>query len=391
MRIAIVSDYYYPQLGGITEHVHGQASELVRRGHDVTVVIPRMLRVPKLADGHDLNPPFDLVRVGRAFPFYINGSETLLTISPRTMPELDRLFTARRFDVVHIHNPFGPLLPITATMRSQAPVTVGTVHSVVPEGYKLLRAMRPLLQIVFRRLDERISVSPAVGKSIGPYFPDLSFRTIPNGIDTEFFSPAAPAIARVDGKRTIIFVGRFDPRNGVKHMIGAFTALRRARSDVRLIIVGDGPLRPIVERLVPEQLREDVLFAGRVDQLRPGYLASADILCSPCSLASFGMVLLEGMSAGLPIVASRLPGFEFVMRDGIDGLMIDRVDDEQAWVNALNRLLDDAALRESMGQAGRGRALDTFAWPLVVDRLEALYDEILQRKQSRAVALGAAA
>jgi glycosyltransferase involved in cell wall biosynthesis len=79
------------------------------------------------------------------------------------------------------------------------------------------------------------------------------------------------------------------------------------------------------------------------------------------------------------------------MRDGIDGLMIDRVDDEQAWVNALNRLLDDAALRESMGQAGRGRALDTFAWPLVVDRLEALYDEILQRKQSRAVALGAAA
>jgi phosphatidylinositol alpha-mannosyltransferase len=391
MRIAIVSDYYYPQLGGITEHVHGQATELVRRGHDVTVVIPRLLRVPKLADGHDLNPPFDLVRVGRAFPFYVNGSETLLTISPRTLPELDRLFSARRFDVVHVHNPFGPMLPITATMRSQAPVTVGTVHSVVPEGYKLLRAMRPLLQIVFRRLDERISVSPAVGESIGPYFPDLSFRTIPNGIDTEFFSPVAPAVTRVDDKRTIIFVGRFDPRNGVRHMIGAFSALRRARGDVRLIIVGDGPLRPLVERLVPEHLREDVVFAGRVDRLRPGYLASADILCSPCSLASFGMVLLEGMSAGLPIVASRLPGFEFVMRDGIDGLMIDRVGDEQAWVNALNRLLDDPALRASMGNAGRQRALDTFAWPLVVDRLEALYDEILLRKQSRAVALGAAA
>jgi phosphatidyl-myo-inositol alpha-mannosyltransferase len=391
MRLAIVSDYYYPQLGGITEHVHGQASELVRRGHDVTVVIPRMLRVPKLADGHDLTPPFELVRVGRAFPFYVNGSETLLTISPRTLPELDRLFRAKRFDVVHVHNPFGPLLPITAAMRSLAPVTVGTVHSVVPEGYKLLRAMRPLLQIVFRRLDERISVSPAVGKSIGPYFPDLSFRTIPNGIDTDFFSPAAPAVTRVDDKRTIIFVGRFDPRNGVKHMIGAFTALRRARSDVRLIIVGDGPLRPLVERLVPEHLREDVVFAGRVDRLRPGYLASADILCSPCSLASFGMVLLEGMSAGLPIVASRLPGFEFVMRDGIDGLMIDRVDDEQAWVAALNRLLDDQALRQSMGRAGRERALDAFAWPLVVDRLEALYDEILLRKQSRAVALDAAA
>ena len=227
--------------------------------------------------------------------------------------------------------------------------------------------------------------------SIGPYFPDLSFRTIPNGIDTEFFSPDVPALTRVTDKRTIVFVGRFDPRNGVKHMIGAFTALRRTRSDVRLVIVGDGPLRPLIERLVPEQLREDVVFAGRVDRLRPGFLASADILCSPCSLASFGMVLLEGMSAGLPIVASRLPGFEFVMRDGIDGLMVDRADDDQACADALHRLLDDPALRASMGRAGRERALETFAWPLVVDRLEALYDEILLRKQSKAAALGTAA
>jgi phosphatidylinositol alpha-mannosyltransferase len=387
LQIAIVSDYYYPMLGGITEHVQGQGAELVRRGHEVTVVTPRLARVPKLVDGYNREPPFEVVRVGRAFPFYVNGSETLLTISPRTLPELDRLFAARRFDVIHVHNPFGPLLPITATMRSRAPVTVGTVHSVVPEGYRLLRAMRPLLQIVFRRLDERISVSDAVTDSVGPYFPDLGFRTIPNGIDTEFFSPEAPAVTPDPDKKTIVFVGRFDPRNGVKHMIGAFIALRRTRSDVRLLILGDGPLRPFIARLVPEHLRKDVVFAGRVDRLRPGYLASADILCSPCSLASFGMVLLEGMSAGLPIVASRLPGFEFVMRDGIDGLMVDRGDDHQACANALNRLLDDPGLRASMGRAGRRRALDTFAWPLVVDRLESLYDEILQRKDSQAASL----
>jgi phosphatidylinositol alpha-mannosyltransferase len=144
-------------------------------------------------------------------------------------------------------------------------------------------------------------------------------------------------------------------------MIGAFAALRRTRSDVRLLILGDGPLRPFIERLVPEQLREDVVFVGRVDRLRPGYLASADILFSPCSLASFGMVLLEGMSAGLPVVASRLPGFEFVMRDGIDGLMVDRADDDRVCAAALNRLLDDPALRAAMGRAGRRRALEAFA------------------------------
>jgi phosphatidyl-myo-inositol alpha-mannosyltransferase len=81
LRIAIVSDYYYPMLGGITEHVHGQGAELVRRGHEVTVVTPRLARVPTLVDGYDREPPFEVVRVGRAFPFYVNGSETLLTIS----------------------------------------------------------------------------------------------------------------------------------------------------------------------------------------------------------------------------------------------------------------------------------------------------------------------
>ncbi len=382
MRIAIVSDYYYPQLGGITEHVQGQATELTRRGHQVTVVTPKLLRAPKIVDDHVPERSFELVHVGRAIPFYVNGSESLLTVVPRIRADLSRFFARRKFDVVHVHNPFGPMLPIAAIMSSRAPVTVGTFHSVVPPDYRLLAAMRPLLQIVLRRLDERLCVSDAVIDSIGPYFPSLGFKTIPNGIDTGFFSPAAEPLPELTDKRNIIFVGRFDPRNGVKHMLGAFTALRSKRDDVRLIIVGDGPLRAIIHRKVPVELRDDVVFAGRVNGLRPRYLASAEVLCTPCSLASFGMVLLEGMSAGLPVVASRLPGFEYVMRDGVDGLMVDRPDDEDGFAAALERLLDSRELRESMGAAGRQRALETFAWPVVVDRVEALYGELLERKRA---------
>ena len=95
---------------------------------------------------------------------------------------------------------------------------------------------------VFTRLDARITVSDAVIGSLRPYFRSLEFTTIPNGIDTGFFTPDAEPIAALRGKRTIVFVGRFDPRNGVKHMIGAFVALRRTRGDVRLVVVGDGPL-----------------------------------------------------------------------------------------------------------------------------------------------------
>ena len=195
VKIGIVTDYYYPQLGGITEHVQGQATELARRGHDVTVLTPRLAITPRTVDGDDLpDRNFDLVHVGLAFPFYANGAETLLTISPSLPFALDRVYRRHRFDIVHVHNPFGAL-PITAITRSRAPVTVGTFHSVVPEHYRPLLVSRPLLRRVFRRLDASISVSKAVVESLQPYFPSSRFMTIPNGIDTNVFTPEAEPLA----------------------------------------------------------------------------------------------------------------------------------------------------------------------------------------------------
>lgn len=322
-----------------------------------------------------------MVKLGRAFPFYVNGAETLVTMRLGLAAALDRVYREGRFDVVHVHNPFGVMLPITGIRRSPAPVTIGTFHSVVPDDYRLLRMSSRPLGSVLDRLDACVAVSQTVIESVQPSFPSLRFVTVPNGIDTDFFSPSAEPLASLAGKRTVLFVGRFDPRNGVRHAIEAFATLRRRRDDVQLVIVGDGPLRPLVQRLVPAKLREDVVFAGRVNHLRPRYLASAEILCTPCSLASFGMVLLEGMSAGLPVVASRLPGFELVMRDGVDGLMVDRADDASGFAEAIDRLLDDPALRDRMGAAGRQRALTNYAWPVVADQLENLYDDLARRRQ----------
>src|SRR3954470_4898828 len=106
MRIAIVSDYYYPQLGGITEHVHGQATELTKRGHEVTLITPTLFVEPNSVDGNRKEqPPFEIKRIGRAWPSYVNGSETLHTIGPRFATHLARFYEERRFDVVHVHNP----------------------------------------------------------------------------------------------------------------------------------------------------------------------------------------------------------------------------------------------------------------------------------------------
>jgi len=205
LRIAIVSDYYYPQLGGITEHVHGQATELTRRGHDVTLITPRLAVSPSTATEEALpQRTFEVERIGRAVQFYMNGSETLLSfVGPSGRAKLRRVLTG--FDVVHIHNPIGAFLPAAAAIWSPAPVTVGTLHSVVPDGYRILNAMRRPVHHILRQLDTRIAVSQAVVDSLSPYFPELSWDVIPNGVDTDFFSPAASPLGAVEGKRTIVF------------------------------------------------------------------------------------------------------------------------------------------------------------------------------------------
>jgi phosphatidyl-myo-inositol alpha-mannosyltransferase len=320
VRIGIVSDYYYPQLGGITEHAYGQASELSRRGHEVSLITPHLLRVPKTVDpAPPRHEPFEVIRVGRAYPFYINASETLLTVGPRLAFDVGRLFSKHSFDVLHVHNPFGVSLPIISIARSRARVTVGTIHSVVPE----------------------------------------------------------PLPCLITEKRNVLFVGRFDPRNGLKEMLRAFVLLRERRDDVRLIVLGDGPLRPLYERMVPPALREDVLFEGRVDGLRPRYLASSEILCTPCHLASFGMVVLEAMSAGISVVASNIPGFRQLMQGGVQGLLVDHDGTGTGFCEALDYLLEHPEAGRDLGRAGRERALEAFSWPVIADQLEELYERLL--------------
>jgi phosphatidylinositol alpha-mannosyltransferase len=379
VRVAIVTEHYYPQLGGITEHVYGQATELARRGHEVTVIAPTLLGARRLVEDTPQRPEiFEVKRLGTAIPIYINASEAVVEVGPLLASAVGRLYKERHFDVVHVHNPFGVTLPTIAIMRSKAPVTVATIHSVVPQGYKPLRLCRPLLNVLFRHLDGMVAVSSAVVDSIQPHFPWLSFDVIPNGVDTGFFSPEAEPLEQfLDGRLNILFIGRFDPRNGLKHMLRAFTLLRERRDDVRLIVIGDGHLREVYRRMIPPELRSDVLFEGQVDRLRPRYLASAHVLCTPCQLASFGMVLLEAMSAGVAVVASRNSGFDLLMDDGVQGLLIDPPKDEEQFASALNLLLERPDLARRMGAAGRERAVTRYDWPVVADQLEALYERLL--------------
>ena len=186
------------------------------------------------------------------------------------------------------------------------------------------------------RLDGKIVVSEACIGSLSRYFP-YDYTVIPNGIDDRHFTPDADPVPELsDGRRNILFLGRFDPRNGLGTMIDAFARVRREWGpEVRLVVVGDGPLRSFYQKRIPAQFADDVHWAGRVNWHRPSYYTAADIHCTPCSRASFGMVLLEAMSCGRPVVASRISGFQLVMEHGRHGLMISPADDADRFAEGL--------------------------------------------------------
>ena len=270
VRIAIVTDYYYPHLGGITEHVHGQATELTRRGHEVTIVTGNVMRPPPIVDGEirpEANVPFEIVRVGRALPGYGNASQTYHVVDPLLRSKLKRIFERRKVDVVHVHSPYSPILPMVGVLAApKSAVTVGTFHSVFPRSFGFDIAA-PFMRRVIGRLDGKIVVSEACIGSLAPYLP-YAYTVIPNGIDDRHFSPEADPIPELrDGKLNILFLGRFDPRNGLDTMIGAFTEVRRqVGPEVRLIVVGDGPLKSRYQGQVPADIAPD--GAARGDELR---------------------------------------------------------------------------------------------------------------------------
>jgi phosphatidylinositol alpha-mannosyltransferase len=147
------------------------------------------------------------------------------------------------------------------------------------------------------------------------------------------------------------------------------------------VVVGDGPLRSYYQKRVPDDMQADVHWAGRVDWERPRYYTSADVHCTPCNRASFGMVLLEAMSCGRPIVASRISGFQLLMEHGKHGLMIHPADDATRFAEALLYQLDRPAERARMGREGRRTAVTQYAWPKVAAQLEDYYLELMRGRR----------
>lgn len=365
-RVAIVTEYYYPHLGGICEHVHFFAREARRKGWHVDVITSNM---------RGASPEPNVIRLGRSVMLYANGSLSRVTVGWRLRRQLRETLRRGRYDLVHAHTPLAPTLPLLAVDEAECPV-VGTFHTQFGRQVVAYELGRAYFQRRLDRLAAAIAVSPTAAAAIERYF-HTKWTIIPNGVDVEMFRPDVPRPrGMAEGVPTILFLGRLDPRNGLGTLIEAFRRVRGSHRPARLVVAGDGPLRPYYESMAGGD--PDILFVGALFEERAGYYAHSDIYACPSTKASFGITLLEAMACGTPIVCSDAEGFRDVVADGREALIVPKRD-PRGLADALAHLLEDHALRARLGGEGRQRAM-RYAWPRVADQVVELYAQVLGLK-----------
>jgi phosphatidylinositol alpha-mannosyltransferase len=372
MKIGLVTPYIYPLPGGVNAHVQELYENLVVRGHDVRII--------SSTHGPQRSSEGDIIRLGYGWSVPTNGSVGTLTVSHRYGQLVQEMLDRERFDLLHFHEPFVPFLSLQL-LRFSRSVNIGTFHaySGASLSYEFGRRM---LQRFARRLHGRIAVSAAAMHFIERYFPG-DYKVIPNGVDLRDFQAVAPFARWRDGTPNILYIGRFESRKGVMYLLKAYRQLRRDGFDIRLLMIGAGPQEREIRRYIATRRLQGVELLGRVsdtDKIRA--LATADVFVSPATgQESFGIVLLEAMAAGVPIVCSDIHGYKGVVRRGEQALLVPPKDGG-ALAAAIATLLRDPAMRERMGVAGRERVVQ-YGWPNITAKVEEYYGFVIRRLASQ--------
>jgi len=380
MKIAIVSPYDFSYPGGVVNHIKSLERHFTRMGHTVKLIAPASSSVNGYGDR--------FIVMGKPRPVPTSGSIARITISPTLSGKVKDILEREKFDIIHLHEPLAPML-CTTVLRFSNSINVGTFHATESRpSYRwinLIMMMR-LYKKWFHRLHGRICVSQPSMDYINKYFPS-KFNIIPNGIDLHHFSPDVEPIPEyLDGKKNLLFVGRMEKRKGLDYLIKAYALLKPDYPDVRLIIVGPGTaLRKKYERFVKKHRLEDVIFTGGVDyNTLARFYRTADIFCAPATgQESFGIILLEAMATGTPVVASVISGYSSVMTDGEEGLLVPPKQ-KIALAQALSRLIENTELCRKMGERGRVTAAK-YGWEKISLRILDYYTELLEKYKSSVI------
>ncbi|MFJ4921690.1 glycosyltransferase family 4 protein [Streptomyces sp. NPDC088725] len=362
MKIGIVCPYSWDVPGGVQFHIRDLAEHLIRLGHEVSVLAP--------ADDETPLPAY-VVSAGRAVPVPYNGSVARLNFGFLSAARVRRWLHDGTFDVIHIHEPTSPSLGLLACWAAQGPI-VATFHTSNPRSRAMIAAY-PILQSALEKISARIAVSEYARRTLVEHLGGDAV-VIPNGVDVGFFAKAEVNPAWQGG--TIGFIGRIDePRKGLPVLMRALPKILDAHPGTRLLVAGRGDEEEAVESL-PEAMRSRVEFLGMVsDEDKARLLRSVDLYVAPNTGGeSFGIVLVEAMSAGAPVLASDLDAFAQVLDQGSAGALFAN-EDADALAAAAVELLGDAQGRA--GLRARGSAhVRRFDWSTVGADILSVYETV---------------
>ena len=367
MKVGLVSPYDFASPGGVTDHVRNLSRQLKASGHTTHIFAPSSR---KDVEQEDRN----FHRIGSPIAIPVNDSVARITLSFHLANQVAAIVEREAFDVLHFHEPLMPALPMTL-LRLSTTANIGTFHAFAKSNVGYYYG-RPLLQPYLDHLHRGIAVSEPARAFFNRYFPEYPLRVIPNGIDVSVYRPGLSPIRHLrDENVNVLFVGRLEKRKGLGDLLRGYEAMRSRVTRSRLIIVGDGPLRGRVESFISRRRVPDVVMAGYVpNTVLPRYYATADIFCAPATGGeSFGIVLLEAMATGLPVVATEVPGYMSVLDPGKDSLTVR----PKSWAElgaALVILARDPELRRRLATAGYEKA-QRYSWPAVASQVVEVYEE----------------
>ncbi|GAA3614499.1 glycosyltransferase family 4 protein [Marihabitans asiaticum] len=377
MRVGLVSPYSFDVPGGVQFHIRDLAEQLIDQGHEASVLAP--------ADEGTVLPPY-VVSAGRAVPIRYNGSVARLNFGPIAAARVGRWVSDGDFDLLHIHEPVTPSVAVLALWAATSPV-VATFHTSNLRS-RAMQAAYPLLRPSLEKINGRIAVSEDARRTVTTHLGGDAV-VIPNGVRTSYFGAARrrPQWCGAPGRPTIAFLGRIDePRKGLPVLAEAMPEVLRALPGARLLVVGPGSSEAARSRM-PAEVAAATEFLGAVsEEDKAALLASADIYVAPHTGGeSFGIVLVEAMAAGAPVLASDLPAFVRVL-DGARAGATFRTGQAGDLATQLTGLLHDRERRDELAARGRRRA-EVFDWDVVTRQVTAVYETVLDaRPRPRGVA-----
>lgn len=394
LKVCLLTDCYPPSIGGIESHVYGLASQLGRLGHHVDVVTHHL--VPPAASQRiaPVDPPEPSTNVAvhrlQGVIVQIQGADPIL--DPRIISRVQNFLRANEYDIVHGHS-FGSVLALAGlrTARQLGLPTLITKHSMVLAPIRPLFVHRVLLEgalwVAKKWADGVIAVSAAAAQELAAL--DLPTYVIPGGVDCEHWLPDPVARKRIrsslgyrEDHIVVGYLARLTRSKGAMSLLTVADRIHRLLPEVRLLLIGDGPMRSQLERQI-----ENLGLEGVVTMLgfkpwweTPDYLNAMDIFALPSFREAFGLALVEALACGIAAVARTNAGAKEIIADGETGYLI--ASDEEFFQKLL-RLAEDEDLRKRIGVNARRSVLEKYSWKVIAERTVEAYRDAIQRRMER--------